>query len=107
MQGSASLRAIHRFKIASAFPLNETATFAQIAEKVGLPEIDVRRILRHAMTDHFFAEPQEGVVAHTAATSALINIPLLDQWCGATLEELWPAKAHVSGTQGCCKTRDA
>ncbi|RFU29614.1 hypothetical protein B7463_g6741, partial [Scytalidium lignicola] len=58
-----------------SFPIHETATFTQIAEKVGLDEVNVRRFMRHAMTNRIFKEVSPGVVAHTAA--AVQTVPAL------------------------------
>ena len=90
------LQAIYRFGIAFSFPVRQTATFAQIAEKCGRSEDEIRRILRMAMTYRLFREPEPGVVAHTAATKALAQSPLLKQWVGMWLEEMGPALSRVS-----------
>ena len=93
--GSPVLQAIYRFKMAFAFPIGETATFAQIAQNCGRAESEVRRILRMAMTYRLFHEPKPGVVAHTAATKAIVQRPLLNAWIGMWLEEMGIALAHV------------
>lgn len=41
-----------------------------------------------AMTYHIFQEPEPGVVAHTAATKALVQAPFLNQYIGMWLEEV-------------------
>ncbi|KAL9119135.1 MAG: hypothetical protein Q9187_004309 [Circinaria calcarea] len=66
-----SLHAIYRFKLASSFPIDEEASFEQIAAVCGLSEPDTRRFLRHAMTKHIFHEPRKGIVAHTALSRLL------------------------------------
>jgi hypothetical protein len=75
---------------AKSFPLNETATFAQIAEKVGLNELNTRRFLRHAMTNRIFKEVEPGVVAHTAISKVLAEDPAMDSWVGFCTEEVFP-----------------
>ncbi|KAG8526570.1 uncharacterized protein KY384_008771 [Bacidia gigantensis] len=82
------LQAIYRFRIAFSFPVGETATFAQIAKTCGRAEDEVKRILRMAITYRLFKEPQPGVVAHTAATKALVQRPLFNAWIGMWLEEM-------------------
>lgn len=94
--GSPALQAIHRFGFALSFPVGETTTFAQIAKKCGRGESEVRRILRMAMTYHLFKEPKAGVVAHTAATKALAQRPLLNQWVGMWLEEMGSTLSRVT-----------
>ena len=48
------------------------------------------------MTDHFFRESEPGYVKHTAASKALLQIPLLAPWCLMGMTEVAPAKMHVS-----------
>lgn len=43
------------------------------------------------MTDHIFTESSPGVVKHTAASKALVQVPLMNQWLGMVSEEMWPA----------------
>jgi len=52
-------------------------------------------MLRHAMTSHIFQEPQEGIVAHTAASKVLSEFPLMSQWVGMVCEEMWPAATKL------------
>ncbi|KAH8676553.1 putative O-methyltransferase [Tricladium varicosporioides] len=90
-RSSMTLHAISRFNIASTFPVGGTARYSDIASKCNLSESDTRRILRFAMTDHIFTEPSPGVVKHTAASKALAQVPLMNQWLGMVSEEMWPA----------------
>ena len=83
-----SLRAIHRYKIASSFPVGQTTTVQYIAKNCGLQEDDTARIIKSAATYHVFKEVEKGVVAHTAASKALVQVPMLDSWSGMVLEEL-------------------
>lgn len=48
------------------------------------------------MTDHFFRESEPGYVKHTVASKALLQIPLLAPWSLMGMEEVGPAKMHVS-----------
>ena len=90
-----SLQAIQRFNIANTFPVGSTASFAEIAKVCSLPESDVSRILRHAMTYYVFHEPSRGLVAHTAMSRALAEMPLLCQLLDFTSGELWPSSTRV------------
>lgn len=85
------MQAIQRFGIATSFPLTETSTFADIAKTCSIPESDARRILRHAMAYYIFREPTPGRVAHTAASKALVENPLLGQLVGFLSGEMWPS----------------
>lgn len=90
-----SLHAISRFNIADSFASTDEVTFAQISSKCGISESRSRQLLRHAMTNHVFKEPRPGIVAHTAASRALAEIPLMSQWVGMVCDELWPAASRV------------
>ncbi|PQE06070.1 s-adenosyl-l-methionine-dependent methyltransferase protein [Rutstroemia sp. NJR-2017a BBW] len=90
-----SLNAIAKFGIANTFPATETSTFNAIAQATSLPESDIRRIVRHAMTYHVFREPTPGIVAHTALSKALIDIPPLRSLVGFLAQELWASSTKM------------
>ncbi len=73
------------------------ATFAQIAEQCDLNEPDVRRMLRHAMSNRIFKEVRKGVVAHTAVSKILAQDTQMQAWTGVCVEEMWPSAAQVQG----------
>jgi hypothetical protein len=81
---------------AKSFPVGETATYTQISEKVGLDELNLRRLLRHAMTNRIFKEVSPGVVAHTAASKLLAENQAMDDWVGFCTEDLWPVSIFSS-----------
>jgi hypothetical protein len=56
------------------------------------------------MTFRLFKEPEPGVVAHTAATKAMVQRPLFNQWIGMWLEELGIALARVRFSEMSAKT---
>ncbi|OCL03487.1 S-adenosyl-L-methionine-dependent methyltransferase [Glonium stellatum] len=90
-----SLRWIYHFKIAEAIPLNSEVSFAEVASKAGVDESQVRRVLRHAMTNNLFCEPKVGYVAHTAESSILVRDKGLHSWVGYTTEESFPSSAKL------------
>ncbi|KAL6721260.1 hypothetical protein ACLMJK_000362 [Lecanora helva] len=90
-----SLQAITRFDIAKAFPIDEEATFAQIAKTCGLDESVLKRLLRHAMTKRVFREPHKGVVAHTAASKLLATDQQIHDWVRVSTDELWQGTAQT------------
>ena len=71
-------------------------TFRKIAEECHLDEDDTKRILRLAMTEHYFKELESGIVVHSAATQMLEVNPLLAAWVGLTTDENWPSMVYVS-----------
>ncbi|TVY55639.1 O-methyltransferase gsfB, partial [Lachnellula suecica] len=90
-----SLHAIYHFRIAKSFPVHETATYSQIAEKVGLDENNVRRFLRHAMTNRIFREVDPDTVAHTVTSRILAEDDTMDNWLGFCVDDMWPSAAQT------------
>lgn len=91
-----SLHFIQQFNIAQLVPIGgETITFSALAEQCELPEADVRRLLRHAMTIRLFEETRDNEVAHTRA-SMLLRQEGIHGWIGSTCENSWPAATRVS-----------
>ncbi|KAF4633303.1 hypothetical protein G7Y89_g4822 [Cudoniella acicularis] len=90
-----SLQAIQRFKIAHSFPPTETSTFSAVARACSLTESDTRRILRHAMTYYIFREPSPGIVAHTAISKALVDLPPFESFVGFVGDEVCPAGTRM------------
>lgn len=46
------------------------------------------------MTSYIFREPSPGVVAYTASSKALAEIPILRQFVGFLSDEMWPSTAR-------------
>ncbi|TVY28476.1 O-methyltransferase [Lachnellula hyalina] len=90
-----SMQAISQFNLVSTIPIHGEATFGEIAEKSGVNEGDVKRILRHAMTNRIFKEPSKGLVAHTAASRLIAEDTQMADWVGASTGELWQAAAQT------------
>ena len=77
-------------------------TFEQIAEACELDKDDTRRMLRLAMTDNLFREPERGIVAHSATSQILAVNPLLFAWVSVTTQENWPSMLHVGLDRAAC-----
>jgi hypothetical protein len=90
-----SLHAIYHYKIATSFAVGDEISYKRLASICGLNEIDLRRILRYAMTFQVFSEPREGVIIHTAASRLLAEDAQLRDLVGAVCEEKFPASARV------------
>ena len=83
-----SLQAIYRFDIAAKVPLRGDISFGRLAELCDLKELEVRRIIRFAITWHrCFCEPRNGYVAHPAASRTLIDDPLVKDGLGTMFDE--------------------
>jgi 6-hydroxytryprostatin B O-methyltransferase len=63
------------FQIPEAVPLEEggSVTFGELAAKCGLDERQLKSVLRHAMTNGWFREPEPGRVAHTAMSKLIVT----------------------------------
>lgn len=56
---------------------------------------DLRRLLRHAMTNRIFAEPSKGYVGHTRSSRLLLEDEPLRNWVGFMCHDLWIPIANV------------
>ncbi|KAK8056578.1 O-methyltransferase- family 2 [Apiospora rasikravindrae] len=96
-----SLQAIWEFKIAEAVPAIGSITFDELSVKIEecagetiLP-FQLRTLLRHAMTNQVFCEPQKGTVAHTQMSRLLTSSPKSNAWVGFLTSDLFPAFANA------------
>lgn len=63
-----SRHAIDRFNIVQAVPLNATKTYEELAWASMLPVKTIRQLIRHAMTQRIFWEPQPGHVSKSGVS---------------------------------------
>ena len=89
-----SLRAVYHYNVFSKFPLGGSASYDELAAKCGVNTIDLRRLLRHAMTNHIFQE-KEGRVEHTAATRVLLENEMIRNIMGIMTEEMFQGAGRV------------
>ncbi|KAI0902417.1 sterigmatocystin 8-O-methyltransferase [Annulohypoxylon nitens] len=72
---AAALNTLNYFDFWSAVPLTGSASYAEIAQHVSLPEDVVRRVLQHAVTLRIFEETEPGksasLIRHTSRSAAL------------------------------------
>jgi len=96
-----SLRAMWEFNVAQVVPLDGTISFEDLTAKVeeanGLPigVLNLRRLLRQAMTNRIFCEPIKNQVAHTRASRLLLEDEPLKNWTGFVTHDLWTAVSKV------------
>lgn len=90
-----TLHFIHTYKVGYNLGWGEKTTFGEIAKQSNLDEDDTKRMVRLAITEHFFTEPENGVVMHTAASYELARNRLLSAWVGLTTQENWPPMLKV------------
>ncbi|KAF2121893.1 sterigmatocystin 8-O-methyltransferase [Lophiotrema nucula] len=88
------MKAIVRYNIADKITPGESMSYQDLSKACGLAEQPLKHLLRHGMTMRIFAEPERGVVAHTAA-SALMRDPNCRVWLEAGTDDLWPASVNL------------
>ncbi|CZR64036.1 related to sterigmatocystin 7-O-methyltransferase precursor [Phialocephala subalpina] len=89
-----TLQAINRFKIAQHVPLEGTISYKELSALTGTNESQLRRLVRHAMTNRIFHEPEKGQVAHSVTSKLLAEDPRLDSWVFFLTDYFWPATAR-------------
>ncbi|CCX11100.1 O-methyltransferase-domain-containing protein [Pyronema domesticum] len=94
-----SLRAFDRYNIPEAVALEGETSFASIAEKTGLDEDFVSRIIRFASTNRVFRETRPGWCIHTAASRAMIENRGMRQFLGVMSDEVYEASAKVNAAE--------
>ncbi|POR33278.1 Sterigmatocystin 8-O-methyltransferase [Tolypocladium paradoxum] len=90
-----SLQVINNYGIAKLVPLDTPIPLSELQTKTQLDPINLARVLRHAMTNRIFCEPEPGLIAHTAASRLLAQDAALQDWVGFNSEDIFPAAANV------------
>ncbi|PTB40951.1 uncharacterized protein TrAFT101_006102 [Trichoderma asperellum] len=97
-----SLQSIWEFKIADAVPLDGKISYEDLTAKVkelnnglSLSVLDLRRLVRHAITNRIFAEPEKGFVAHSRTSRLIREDAPLRNWVGFMCNDLWLPLANV------------
>ncbi|KAK4222706.1 O-methyltransferase-domain-containing protein [Podospora fimiseda] len=92
---SLSLRFIWEFNVAACVPIDEPISYPDLTVKISaanenlsLRVMNVRRLLRHAMTNRIFCEPTKGYVAHTRSSRMLLEDEPMKNWIGLTTKDL-------------------
>jgi len=81
-------RLIDQFDIARKVPLNGDVSYAELAAAISLDESALRRVLRYAISNRFFAEKRPGYVSHSTASRALAEDPAMRDLAGFLLDEI-------------------
>lgn len=92
------------FRVAEAVPLRGTISYEDLTAAVeslnnGLPigVLNLRRLVRHAMTNRIFREPTRGHVAHTRASRLFLEDEALRNWVAFMCTDLQLPIANVVG----------
>ncbi|KAF2454490.1 O-methyltransferase-domain-containing protein [Lineolata rhizophorae] len=81
---------LNEFNFWHAVPIDNSASYAEIAQRTGLEEAVVRAVLRLSMSRRVFAEGQDGHIVHTAVSAAMTRDRLLQSWIGHHLQDVAP-----------------
>ncbi|RYP27843.1 hypothetical protein DL767_007491 [Monosporascus sp. MG133] len=105
------LRWMSHFKIFELVPLEGNISYSELAAKAGVSELRLKSLARMGMTNHLFAEPAPGFIAHSATSAALVtNTKFSDQraWMTSiiapviasmvTAHERWPDSTAPNNT---------
>ncbi|KAI1096292.1 sterigmatocystin 8-O-methyltransferase [Rostrohypoxylon terebratum] len=88
---AAALNTLNYFDFWSAVPLAGSASYAEIAQHVSLPEDVVRRVLQHAVTLRIFEETEPGkstsLIRHTSRSAALARFSGLKALVSTILDD--------------------
>ena len=91
-----SLQAIYKYDIASHVPIHGQISFPDLAQKCGLSETNLRRIVRFAIVYHrVFEEPRKGYVSHSAASRKLAEDDNAKAGVGYMFDEVWQSFAST------------
>lgn len=60
-----------------------------------IEEQQLRRLVRHAITNGIFSESEKGQVAHTSTSRLLAEDPRMDSWVYFTTNFFWPVTARA------------
>jgi hypothetical protein len=89
------------FKVAEAVPLTEKISYEEVTkacQKLSgtyVPLWNMRRLIRHAITNRFFCEPELGYVAHNRASRLLLEDQTINAWVGLFTNDMWPGFANT------------
>ncbi|KAF4215284.1 hypothetical protein CNMCM8980_010362 [Aspergillus fumigatiaffinis] len=96
-----SLQAIWTFRVAEAVPLTGLISYEEVTKKcqqlsgIYVPLFNLRRLVRHAITNRFFCEPELGFIAHNRASQLLLEDETINAWVGLFCNDMWPAFAST------------
>lgn len=113
------MHAIYTFKIAEAVPPTGSISYEDLTRQVHeisgyeIPASELRRVLRLAMANNLFCEPELGHVAHNCTSLIMLEDEALASWVGlytvdlflpvgntVTAMQKWPGSEDLTETVG-------
>ncbi|KAL5045375.1 hypothetical protein BDW71DRAFT_215226 [Aspergillus fruticulosus] len=85
------------FQVPAFIPLEGTAMVQDLADLIGIPESQLSRVIRMAVTAGFLQEPQPGHVAHSALSASFIQNPSYLDAIMFLAETVMPAALGMPG----------
>ncbi|KAK7698214.1 hypothetical protein SLS64_012784 [Diaporthe eres] len=86
---------MYRYDIPRRFPVGEAISTTELAQRCNANEDALARLVQHAVTKRFLAQPEAGVVAHTAFSAMMAAQPAISDFVGYVCEDLRPAAASI------------
>ncbi|KAL2850242.1 O-methyltransferase-domain-containing protein [Aspergillus pseudoustus] len=86
------------FPIHQHIPLDGQITYTKLSTACSLPLDALKRILRHAMLNHLFTEPEPGYIAHSEASRILATDAGMASWLGHNYDEVFRSFGLFPGT---------
>ncbi|CAK4001795.1 MET1_DOTSN ame: Full=Hps1-dma1 cluster O-methyltransferase [Lecanosticta acicola] len=85
-----ALHVISHFEIIDHVPLDREISYAELAQKINVPQRRLTRMLRSAISRSIFQEPKPGYIAHNSLSAAMIHSKWLRYHVASTLENFLP-----------------
>ncbi|KAI1735296.1 S-adenosyl-L-methionine-dependent methyltransferase [Xylaria scruposa] len=86
---------IYRYELAQHVPKDGSISYADLADRCGLAELDLKRVIQAAVSLRMFEEQPDGSVSHNAI-SAVLSTPLVHDAVGFSTEEYVPAAMKMT-----------
>lgn len=90
-----SMHAMHRYQVAQKFSVGETIAIPVAAERCSADPEVFARLMQHAVSKRFVAQPKPGFLAHTAFSAMLATSPAINDWVGFVCEDMRPASTRL------------
>ncbi|KAL8934943.1 MAG: hypothetical protein Q9216_005660 [Gyalolechia sp. 2 TL-2023] len=95
MYNATSLQAIYKYDIANKVPQEGEVSYPELAQRCGIYEPDLKRILRFAMCYHrAFREPRKGFIAHNTTSLVILENPGVRDALGVMFDESYQSYAR-------------
>ncbi|KAF4626964.1 hypothetical protein G7Y89_g11192 [Cudoniella acicularis] len=76
--------------------LDEEVSYGELAKRCGLTVSDAQQVIRVGIANHIFCEPRKGIVAHSAVSKFMVQIPHVHDAVGHVSEDMWPIASKTA-----------